>query len=78
MMREKSTKKNLNLLLSGKHPSSKKYEGKHVFVVKEKIVPLKEGRESLAQFKKLKEKFGEAPTLVFVPRSDISYILTVC
>lgn len=75
MARKTSTQKNLNLLLSGKHPQTKKYEGKHVMVVKDKVVPLKEGKESVEQFKKLEEKYGEAPTLVFVPRTDISYIL---
>ncbi len=75
MARKTSTQKNLNLLLSGKHPQTKKYEGKHVMVVKDKVVPLKEGKESIEQFKNLEEKHGEAPTLVFVPRTDISYIL---
>ena len=77
-MKKKSTQKNLNLLLSGKHPQVKKYEGKHVMVVKDKNAPLKEGKQSIEQFKDLKEKYGEAPTLVFVPRSDISYILILC
>lgn len=44
-------------------------------VVKDKIVPLKEGKESIEQLEELERKYGEAPTLVFVPRTDISYIL---
>ncbi|PIZ43563.1 hypothetical protein COY34_00635 [candidate division WWE3 bacterium CG_4_10_14_0_2_um_filter_42_8] len=75
MTQENLTQKNLSLLLSGKHSRNKKYEGKHVFVVKNQIVPLPEGSESLTLFKNLKKKHGETPVLVFIPRSDISYIL---
>ena len=69
-----TTKKNLSLLLSGKHRQSKKYEGKHVFVVKDKITPLEEGKNSLSTFKKLKEKYKEKPTLVFVPRNETMFL----
>lgn len=70
-----ATEKTLNLLLSGKHPQVKKYAGKQVFVIKEKIVPLKGGEKGLEDFKKLKEKYGQAPVLVFVPHPGVSYIL---
>ena len=53
--------------------------GKHVMIVDDTIVPLKEGREARDQFTNLKEKFGQSPILMFVPRKDISYILyAVC
>jgi len=48
-------------------------------IVDDMIVPLKEGREARDQFTNLKEKFGQSPILMFVPRKDISYILyAVC
>jgi len=70
-----STEKVLQSLLSGKHTKSKEYAGKHVMVVGNKVVPLKKGEAGLADFKKLKEKYGTSPILTFVPRQDISYIL---
>jgi len=72
-----STEKVLQSLLSGKHAKSKEYAGKHVMVVGSKVVPLKKGEAGLADFKKLKEKYGTPPVLTFVPRQDISYILTM-
>ena len=69
------TDKTLHALLSGKHPDIKKYAGKQVFVVGEKIIPLKGGEKGLDDFKKLKEEYGEAPVLVFVPHPGVSYIL---
>ena len=56
--------------------STQKYEGEHVFVVKNKISALKEGKSSLEEFKRLKKGTESPPVLVFAPRSDISYILT--
>ncbi len=71
-----TTKKTLNLLLSGKGKKAKKYAGKHVLVVKGKIVPLKEKTEEIWQdIEKLKKTHKETPTITFVPRKDISYIL---
>lgn len=78
MKKEKTTQKNLTLLLSGKHPQAKKYAGKHVFVIEDKIITLKEGKEALKDLNKLEKKYGTTPTLVFVPRQDISYILILC
>lgn len=75
MLKQQET---LNLLLSGKHPRAKKYAGHHVLVVKDKIVPLKDGKEAIEDIKILEKKYGKTPTLVFVPRQDISYILFLC
>jgi hypothetical protein len=78
-MRKKqlSTEKALALLLSGKHPKIKKYAGKHVFVVGDEIVLMKKGEEAWKDFETLTKKYGQPPTLIFVPRPDITYIL-VC
>ena len=69
------TQKNLTLLLSGRHPQSKKYAGRHVLVIEDKIIPLKEGEKGLKDLEKLEKKYGKTPVLTFVPRLDISYIL---
>ena len=71
-----STEKVLQALLSGTHAKAKKYAGKHVLVADSKVVPLKKGEAGLADFRRLKEKYGAPPVLTFVPRQDISYILT--
>lgn len=74
-MKEKNiTEKTLSLLLAGKHPLYKKYEGKHVLVVGKKVLPLKEGREALENIDQLEKEYGEKPIIAFVPRQDISYI----
>lgn len=73
-----STEKNLNLLLSGKHRLAKKYAGKHVMVIENEIIPLKENKDMLKDMEKLEKKYGRTPTLVFVPRPNISYILILC
>lgn len=72
---KKQTDKTIHALLSGRHPQIKKYAGKQVFVVGEKIVPLRRSEKSLDDFKKLKEKYGEPPVLTFVPRPGATYIL---
>lgn len=77
-MKMRTEKKTLNLLLSGKHPQTKKYAGHHVMVIEDKIIPLKQGKASLKDIDFLEKKYGKTPTLVFVPRQDISYILAVC
>lgn len=77
-IKSQSEEKTLNLLLSGKHPSAKKYAGHHVLVIKDKVFPLKEGEEAINDIQKLKKKFGTNPVITFVPRRDISYILFVC
>ena len=72
---EQTTQKTLQALLSGKHPMVKKYAGKQVFVIGDKIVSIKEGKKGLADFKRLKKKYSESPVGVFVPYPGVSYIL---
>ena len=72
---EKATQKNLNALLSGSHPLSKKYGGKQVFVVEDEVFPLARGKKGLEDFKRLKAKYSKEPVLIFVPHPGISYIL---
>ena len=70
------TQKTLSPLLSAKSKTARKYAGKHVLVVKDKIIPLKDKREEMWQdIKRLKKKYGEMPRITFVPRPDLSYIL---
>lgn len=77
-MKSQLEEKTLSLLLSGKHPKAKKYAGHHVLVIKDQIIPLKEGKEANEDIERLEKKYGQTPTLVFVPRQDISYILILC
>lgn len=77
-MKVEPEEKILSLLLSGKHPKAKKYAGHHVLVVQDQIIPLKEGKEAVEDIERLEKKYGKTPTLVFVPRQDISYILVLC
>lgn len=74
-MKNKSYEKTLHLLLSGKHPKAKKFAGKHVLVVADKILPLKKGEAAVKDIERLEKKYGKSPTIVFVPRLDVSYIL---
>lgn len=77
-MKKVSTQTTLNLLLSGTLSGYKKYAGKHVLVVKDKIFPLHNTEEAIwKDVEKLKKKYGETPTITFVPRRDVSYILTL-
>ena len=71
------TNKTLHALISGRHPSIQKYEGKQVFVIADKVVTLKKGERGLEEFKRLKEKYGKPPTLIFVPHPGVSYILVI-
>jgi hypothetical protein len=77
-MKKQAEEKTLNLLLSGKHPSAKKYAGHHVLVINDKVFPLKEGERANEDIEKLEKKYGKSPIITFVPRQDISYILFVC
>lgn len=70
--------KTLSLLLSGKHPESKKYAGHHVLVVNNKVFPLKDGKEGVEDLQKLRDKYKQDPVITFVPRHDITYILISC
>lgn len=78
MKTKKSTQDTLSLLLSGKHSDAKKYTGKYVMVIEDKIFPLKKGKEALKDIDRLEKRYGKIPTLAFIPRRDISYILIVC
>lgn len=77
-MKKQVKDKILTQLLSGKHPQAKKYAGHHVMVINNEIIPLKEGAKGVQDIQKLETKYGKTPTLVFVPRQDISYILALC
>lgn len=77
-MKKTISNKTVALLLSGKHPKAKKYAGHHVLVVDNHIVPLKEGEEAIKDIERLEKKYGKTPTIVFVPRHDVSYILLQC
>lgn len=72
---KQKTDKMLHALLSGRHPFAKKYAGRQVFVIQNEIVPLKEGKKGLEDFRRLKEKYGESPILTFVPKPGATYIL---
>lgn len=75
MARQKTTQQVLTLLLSGKHPKAASFAGKHVLVVKDKIIPLKKSKAALKDIERLEKKYKETPTIVFVPKAGVSYIL---
>lgn len=75
MTKQDTTDKTLHDLLSGSHPQTKKYAGKQVFVINTEIIPVKQTKKSLDDFKKLKIKYGKPPILIFVPQPEASYIL---
>ncbi|MBM3283151.1 hypothetical protein FJY90_02760 [Candidatus Gottesmanbacteria bacterium] len=77
-MKKQAEEKILSLLLSGKHPMSKKYAGHHVLVINNEVLPLREGKQANEDIQKLKKKYGRSPVITFVPRQDISYILVIC
>lgn len=77
-MKKQSEKDTLSLILSGKHPEAKKYAGSHVLVVDSEILPLKKGKGAIKDLEMLEKKYGKTPTIVFVPRPDITYILISC
>lgn len=71
-----STQKTISVLFSGKTKKAKRFAGKHVMVIKNKVIPLKEKEEDIwKDIEQLKKKYGQMPTITFVPRHDISYIL---
>lgn len=78
MGRKKTGEETLVLLLSGRHPKIKKYAGKHVFVAGDEVVLMEKGDEAWKDFTRLRKKYSEPPTLVFVPRPGITYILSIC
>lgn len=75
MVLNKTTHKTLQLLLSGKLAQYSRYSGKHVLVIKDKIIPLKEGKQARKDIHRLEKKYGQKPVLTYVPRKDTSYIL---
>jgi len=77
-MKKNSEEKILNLLLSGRHSKAKKYAGHHVLVIKDQILPLRDGKEAIEDIERLEKKYGQTPTIIFVPRQDISYIFILC
>ncbi len=77
MRKAATTRETLQALLSGSHPLSKKYGGKQVMVIDNKILPLGRGKKALTDFKKLKEKYGKSPIVTFVPQPGASYILVL-
>lgn len=77
-MGKQSNEKIVHLLLSGKHPLAKKYAGHHVMVIGSEIIPVKKGKQALQDINRLEKKYGETPTLLFIPRQDITYILVKC
>lgn len=77
-MSQKATKKTLRLLLSSKTSIYNKYAGKHVFVIQDKVIPFKKGKNSIKDFKSLEKKYGQKPVLMFVPKKGVSYILLLC
>ena len=78
MKAKNSTQKTLSLLLSGKSAAAKKFAGKHVLAIKDKVIPLKKGEEGWKDFVRLKKKYGQSPIVIFIPRQDVSYILIIC
>lgn len=68
----------ISLLLSGKHRKAKQHAGRYVLVIENEIVPLKRGVSGVKTIESLEKKYGRTPTIVFIPRQDISYILFVC
>lgn len=77
-MKTKTEEKTLNLLLSGKHPKSKKFAGHHVLVIKDEVFPLRDGEKANEDMDRLEKKHGRSPIIAFVPRQDITYILFSC
>lgn len=73
-----SEEKILSLLLAGRHPKARKYAGKHVLVIENEVFPLRTGKAGVRDMEKLEKKYGRTPTIVFIPRPDISYILVSC
>jgi hypothetical protein len=74
-MKQAVQEKTLQLLLGGKHPKAKKFAGQHVLVIAKEIIPLKEGKAGINDIDRLEKKYGTPPAIIFVPRSDVSYIL---
>lgn len=73
-MDDKLTQKNINLLLSGKHPQAKHFAGKNVMVSENEIILMKKGKETGKQVDRLLKKYKNPPEIVFVPKPGMTYI----
>ena len=69
------TQTTIAALLSGHGANAKKFAGKHVLVARDEVLPMKKGEPFWDDFNRLTKKYGERPVSLFVPRSDVSYIL---
>ena len=70
------TERTLSLLLSGKGRTARKYAGKHVLVVGDRIVPIKSQTKAVwRDIEQLEQKYGETPVITFVPCPNLTYIL---
>lgn len=65
-------------LLSGHGSAYRKYRGHHVLIAGRKVIPLRRGKTGLKDFQRLSRDFGKPPLVLFVPREDVTYILTLC
>ena len=65
----------IHALLAGTHPKSTDMQGRHVMVIGKEVVPLEEGSSGAKQYRELKQKYGHAPVLTFVPQQNALYIL---
>ena len=65
----------IQLLLTGKHPEYEKFAGKHVFVINNKIIPFSASKKAKEKIEKIKKKYKKLPTLLFVPKKEVNYIL---
>ena len=68
----------VNQLLSGHGAAYRRYRGHHVLVAGKRVVPLRRGKAGLQAFQKLTRETGKPPVVVFVPREDVTYILSLC
>lgn len=65
-------------LLSGHGAAYRRFRGRHVLVAGRRVLPLRRGREGLKDFQRLSREYGKPPMVLFVPREDVSYILSLC
>lgn len=75
-MRISRDQKIISALLSNKAP--KKYQGKEVVVLDGKVYQFPEDDKQAANFfnKLIKRNLGKTPTLVDVPKANMTYILS--
>ena len=65
----------IQLLLTRRHPEYEKYAGKHVFIIEDKIIPFSTSKRMEKKLKELKKRYKKLPTIVFVPKKEVTYIL---